>query len=198
MRAAILVLAAVVVVLAVSIVREVERRPDELRETGPRFDIVRLLPDAVKGEWAQYREEGSNRRLQWIVVDRPPPQREEAPHLVIRRDVIGVDGELDPSQGGPVAYPHQLVHHGWFPFLTPEKPGELDRVWIVRGIRRDRLKRGGVEQEAWRVEFLDPALPEEFEAVVAWFDERLPVFGLIQWTRYGETWVFERGGGPGA
>lgn len=194
-RALILVLAAVVVALAVSIVHEVGKRPDALRQTGPRFDIVALLPDSVAGEWAVYREAGSGQMLRWGVTDRPAPLRDEAPHVMLRRDYLGRDGQPDASISPPVTYAHQLVHHGWFPFMAPERPGDLDRVWVVRTIKRATLRRGGRDVQAWRVELLDPALPPDMDTVVAWFDETVPVFGLLQWERHGETWVFTSGSG---
>ena len=198
MRALILVLAAVVVALAVSIVREVEKRPDALRQTGPRFDILALLPDSIAGEGAVYREVGSGQQLRWAVTDRPAPMRDEAPQVTLRRDYIGRDGQPDPAIGPPVTYAHQLVHHGWFPFMAPERPGDLDRVWVVRTIKRATLRRGGTDVEAWRVEFLDPALPPDMDTVVGWFDARVPVFGLLQWERHGETWVYTSGSGRGS
>ena len=196
MRALILLLAAVVVGLAASIVIEVDRRPNEMRQTGPRFDIHALLPDAQAGEYAEYREVSSGERLRWAVVDRPPPLPHEAPQVRLRRDRLGRDGQEEGGPGSSATYMHQLVHHGWFPFMAPEVPAELDRVWIVRAIRRDRLRRRGGDVEAWRVEFLDPALPADMDTVIGWFDARVPVFGLLQFERHGETWVFERGSEP--
>jgi hypothetical protein len=82
--------------------------------------------------------------------------------------------------------------------MAPEVPSELDRVWILRGIRRDRLRRRGGDVTAWRVEFLDPALPPDMDPVVAWYDASVPVFGLLQFERHGETWEFEQGSEMGS
>lgn len=195
MRAAILVLAGVVVALAVSIAIEVNQRPAELRQVGPRFDLHRLVADSVFGETATYREAGSRRVLRYAVVERPATRPEEAPLVRIRRDRLTDRLEPDGLPGDSVVYAHQLVYHGWFPLMAPEVPLEFDRVWVIREIHRDTLRYQGKDLPAWRVEFTDPALPAGSDTVVAWFDPELPVFGLRQWERNGETWVYEAQGG---
>ena len=195
LRALIVLCSALVVALAVMTVLYVDQHSGARRTVGPRFQVSELVQDARPGEFAIYREEASGRRLRFVVVERPETAGLGVPYLVIRRDLLGRDGRPRVEEGASISYEHQIVQHAWFPFLTPEVPTEYDRVWTWREISREPLRRRGKSLPAWRVDLLDPSLPASADTVAAWFDAGVPVYGLLQWRRNNETWVFERGGG---
>ena len=198
MRALIVLCSVAVVALAVMVVTYVSSYSGTRRLVGPKFQVAELVQDARPGEFAIYREESSGRRMKFVVVERPETAGLRAPHLVIRRDLLGRDGQALGQEGASISYEHQVVQHAWFPFLTPEVPTEYDRVWSWREIVRDTYRLRGRAMPAWRVDLLDPSLPDAADTVVAWFDTTVPVYGLLQWRRNNETWVFERGGGGGS
>lgn len=193
MRALILILSAAVVALAVSIVLHVDSRPEVVSRVGPLFYVGRLLNDAVKGEEAVYREKTSQRMTRFTVVDAPRLPPIAVPYKRIRREI------QDPRTGergsDSVTYDHKMTVHGWFPLMAPEVPDALDRVWIVRSIEPDTLQLGTQEWACWRVDLIDPALPEGSDTVVAWLDDSVPVFGLLKWKRGGKTWEYAGGKG---
>jgi len=193
MRALILILSAAVVALAVSIVLHVDRRPEFISRVGPLFYVGGLLSDAGKGEEAVYREKTSQRMARFTVVDAPRLPPMVAPYKRIRRDTQDARAGTDPGTGESITYDHRLTDHGWFPLLAPQVPDALDRVWIVRSIEPTRLPWKGAERVCWRVDLIDPALPEGADTVVAWVDQRVPVFGLLKWKRAGKTWEFVQG-----
>lgn len=194
MRALIVLCSGIVVGLAALIVVYVSEHSGPRRLVGPKFQVAELVQDARPGEFAVYREESSGRRMRFVVVERPETAGLSAPYLVIRRDRLGRDGSPLGEEGASISYEHQIVQHAWFPFLAPEVPTEYDRVWSWREIVREPYRLRGRSMPAWRVDLLDPSLPETADTVVAWFDASVPVYGLLQWRRDNETWVFERGG----
>ena len=193
MRALILILAAAVVGLAVSIVLYMDKRPGFVHRVGPTFQVGSLIADARGGEEATYRETTSLDRLTLKVESAPrlPPFVE--PYKVIRQFLLDPRGRARGDSGAGVAYQHNLTEHGWFPLMAPEVPDALDRVWILRSIRPDKLTLNRREYDCWRVDLIDPALPEGADTVVAWLNDRIPVFGLLKWKRAGQTWEFQRG-----
>ena len=195
MRALIVLCSLVVVVLAAVTLRYVDQHASGRRGEGPRFAIAELVQDAQPGEYAIYREAASGRRVRFVVVERPDTSALGPPYLVIRRDRLGRDGRPLAEAGASISYEHQIVQHAWFPFLSPEVPTEYDRVWSWREISRESLRRRGKSIETWRVDLVDPTLPDAADSVVAWFDTAVPVYGLLQWRRNNETWIFEQGGG---
>jgi hypothetical protein len=74
--------------------------------------------------------------------------------------------------------------------MAPADPDGHDRIWIWEHIRRVRMPWQGKDRDLWRIDLIDPALPEEGGAdhVVAWLDESAPVFGLVRWQRRDRTW----------
>jgi hypothetical protein len=195
MRALILILAAVVVALAVSIVIYIDERPAFVSRSGPFFYLGSLLADAQKGERAVYRESTSHRSIQFTVEDAPDLPPMFVPYKRIRRERHDARGKAPGQVDDAVSYDHRLTDHGWFPLMAPEVPEALDRVWIVRSIRLTTLQINRREYECWRVDLIDPALPEGSDTVVAWLHDSVPVYGLLKWKRGGETWEFQGGSG---
>jgi hypothetical protein len=193
MRALILVLSAAVVALAVSIVLHVEQRQEFLQRTGPLFYVGTLLADAGKGEEAIYREKTSRQLLRYDVEDAPQLPPMVVPYKRIRREFQDAMGQPAHDGRDTVSYNHRLTDHGWFPLTAPEAPDALDRVWIIRSIERDTLEIDRRTYHCWRVDLIDPALPEGSDTVVAWLDETVPVFGLLKWKRGGNTWEYQGG-----
>ena len=201
MRALILLLAAIVVALAVALVIRVDRRSAFVQRFGPVFHIGALVADADGGETAVYREKTSGRVMEFKVEQAPLLSPFSAPYLLIRRILKDPRGLVYEGPTSNVAYEHKLTEHGFLPLMAPEVPDALDRVWIIRSIRPERLVlrenpvAGRQDQvyDCWRVDLIDPALPEGSDTVVAWVDARVPVYGLLKWKRNGETWEFVKG-----
>ncbi len=196
MRALILFLAAAVVGLAVMIVLYMDKRPGFVHRTGPLFYVGGLLSDAEAGEAATYQERTSRRLIDFELKQSPrlPPYAE--PFKLIRRVLRDAQGEIYKGPASAVSYQHKLTDHGWFPLMAPEVPDALDRLWIIRTIKPDRITVNRAEHECWRVDLIDPALPEGSDTVVAWLSEKVPVYGLLKWKRGGETWEFKSGTVP--
>jgi len=193
MRALILLLAASVVTLAVLIVRYVDERPGFVNRTGRLLHVGALLADAEGGEEASYQERTSRRIIEFRVEQAPRLPPIAVPHKLIRRVLKDAMGQVYQAPGSSVSYQHDLTLHGWFPLMAPEAPDALDRVWVIRSIHPDRITVNREDHDCWRVDLIDPALPEGSDTVVAWLSERVPVYGLLKWKRRGETWEF-RGG----
>ena len=154
---------------------------------GQLFDATRLIADAVAGEAATYRDE---RGETWTFkVEMAVPGGTEQPPRIrvwsVRRDTTG-----NPLPGGTQVYDHLPSRHGLYPLMAPADPEGYDRVWVWDRIRRASVPWQGEPRELWRVDLIDPALPETGGAdhVVAWLDESVPVFGLVRWQRRGRTW----------
>lgn len=190
MRAAILGLSALIVVLAVSVVMEINSRAGAGARRGIRFEVGLMLADAEVGESAVYREQGGRRRrLSYAIAADWPAAVKRVPTKEIQ--VRLTDPRVPPEHARQVSYEHRLTDHFWFPLMEPRHPEELDRVWILRSIRRDELLVGDEMRPCWRVDLVDPALPEDAEHVIAWMDETVPVFGLLRWQRNNTVWELE-------
>lgn len=198
MRALILLLSVIVVALAASIVSYADKRPDVQRRQGKTLPVQALLGDAFPGEEVVYREETSLRRMVFRVEQTPAPAMMQAPHIVIKRLVQDRYGRLYDDPGAVLTYKHKITRHGWFPLTAPEDPDALDRIWVIRSIRPDKIRVRQKERDCWRVDLIDPALPPEADTVVAWLDPKVPVFGLLKWKRLDETWMLEQAKGGGS
>ncbi len=186
MRALILLLSLVVVTLAVLILLA---KPEPVT-VGPTFDAARLLGDARVGEEATYRDE-QGRTLTLRTESVVPGGPDSSPWVRIRMTRRDKQGRILP--GGQAVYDHYPAKHGLFPLVAAADPQGLDRLWVWTRIRRSSLTWQGQAREAWRFDLIDPALPAKGgeDHVVAWLDETVPVFGLVQWQRRDETWVLE-------
>lgn len=199
MRALILILAAAVVALAISIVHFVDGRSASLHRVGEPFHIGGLIANARGGESAWYREQTSGRVAEYRVVQSPEAPLFSVPFKQIRRRLFDAKGHAYEGPSGATTYAHSLTEHGFLPLTAPEVPDALDRVWILRSIRPDQLTlhksatSAGETYACWRVDLIDPALPEGQDTVVAWVTTEVPVYGLLKWKRGGETWAFTRG-----
>jgi hypothetical protein len=191
MRALILILSGLAVAFAVSIVLHVGERPGFVNRFGPLFPVGSLLADAQAGERAAYREASSGRRVQYTVVQAPRLPPIAVPYKTIRRELRDAGGQPFPGAARDAVYSHRLTDHGWFPLMAPEAPEAFDRVWVVAAIRRETISWNRQERPCWRVDCIDPALPEGSDTVVAWIDVSVPVFGLLKYKRAGETWEYE-------
>jgi hypothetical protein len=145
-----------------------------------------MLFDGMPGEEAVYRDEDGN-QLVWRLEQRlRQPPRED--RFLIRRRLLDRTNQPMGAHAN-VAYEHSVTNHGWYPLMDPEEPEGRDRVWIWARIQEAKLSFRGKERACWRVDFVDPALPEGADGVQAWFLEEAPVFGIIQWQRQDRTWV---------
>ena len=189
MRALILLFSAVVLILAALIVYPslADGAGDSAPSAGRLFDATRLIADAAAGETATYRDEHGE-TWTFKVESAVPGGTERPPRIRIwstRRDRSG-----NPLPGGTHVYDHLPTRHGLYPLMAPADPDGYDRIWIWDRIRRASLPWQGASRELWRIDLIDPALPEVGDAdhVVAWLDEAVPVFGLVRWQRRDRTW----------
>jgi hypothetical protein len=190
MRAAILGLSALIVLLSASIVVEITARASAGTRRGMRFDAARMLADARVGEQVVYREQGGRRRrLAYAVTAEWPETIKRVPTKEI--EVLLSDPREPADRARRAVYEHRLTDHFWFPLMEPRAPEELDRVWILRAIRRDDVLVGNETRACWRVDLIDPALPEDAEHVTAWMDTSVPVFGMLKWKRGETVWELE-------
>jgi hypothetical protein len=183
LRALILLLSAIVVGLAASILLA-DTTPED---RGPVFYPSRGISDALPGEHARYRDE-SGLLLTWSVPAVVPSGADRPPHVQIQQKLQDRTGRELPEGSG--LYEHRPTRHGFVPLMAPSDPRGFDRVWIWDRIRRERITWKGREREVWRIDFIDPALPAEagVDHVVVWMDEAAPVFGILRWQRAGRTW----------
>jgi hypothetical protein len=183
MRLVILLEACLILGLAGAILFQGNRAP-AAEPTGEVFLFNRFLGDAVPGEKASYRtdvgetvdftvgpvDRGGPTGLPWVNVSRA------------MRDAMGI-----PIQEPVADYNHFFYKHGIFPFLTPGEPNALDRVWVMRRIRRAEIDWGGKKLRCWRVECIDPGLKPSEDAIEVWLHEDVPVYGILRWQRQGRT-----------
>lgn len=187
MRALILVLSALVVALAVPVLRHVgggasEGKPGELLHLGL------LIANARPGEEATYRDQDGN-TLIWSVEARLPAPVASQERIVVRRRLLDNLGRPMDPRWADLAYEHDSARHGWFPLMAPQDPGGLDRLWVWARMRRDVRVIRGKERACWRIDAVDPGLTEGADEVLCWFDEDAPVYGLVEWHRAGRTWT---------
>ena len=190
MRAAILGLSALIVMLSISIVIEISGRASPGGRKGLKFAVGRMLKDARQGEQAVYREAGGRGRyLTYTVMDEWSATIKRVPTKQI--EVTLRDPRQAPERAQHALYEHRVTDHFWFPLMAPSAPDAKDRVWILRSITRDEILLGDRIRACWRIDLIDPALPEDAEAVVAWMDETVPVFGLLKWQRRNTVWELD-------
>ena len=190
MRALILLLSAVVVALAASIILYMGSRHSQPK-IGDVFELHQLLANAERGEVAHYRDETTGRGMTWRVRAKIVQGMNSEPLIRLHRHMTDRLGQTLSGPDATAVYDHRVSVHGWFPLSAPTMPGQLERVWIVRGIRRDTLRWNGRERSCWRVDFIDPSLSANKDTVVGWYHTEAPVFGLLKWKRLDATWVLE-------
>lgn len=195
MRALILILSLVVVALTVPVLVHAggsARGPS----LGQRFLVGSLLRDAQEGEEVTYRDqEGSF--LVWRVEKVFSSAERGSDRLLIRQRRLDRSGRLVDPAWGEIAYEHDLARHGWLPLMAPEEPDGLDRLWVWARIRQEPREVSGKERLCWRVDALDPALPDGRAEVQAWFHTDVPVFGIVAWQRDGVLWTLVGSRRPG-
>jgi len=186
LRILILVLCVSVVFLAVLVL--VDARGRRAAHAAVRFLPAALLYDAQEGEEAAYRDAEGN-GLVWTVLKRLASEQRGQERLVIRRRLLDRTGNLMDPRWGEVAYEHDFALHKYYPLMAPHEPDGLDRRWVWSQILQEPRTLRGKEALCWRVDFLDPALPQGDHEVRAWFHADVAVFGLVEWHHYGRTWT---------
>jgi hypothetical protein len=185
MRALILLESLIVLALAAAILFHTSS-PSSAGQ-GERFLASSLLMDAMPGESVLYAaDDGTSLEFTIGPVNR---EGKRGPVFSITRTFR--DALRNTPEGGIVSYAHVLAEHGFFPLMSPEAPGDVDRVWILRRIARDDLSIRNRTIRCWRLELFDPALPADSDLVQAWYEEKVPVFGLVQWQRGKRKWTLE-------
>ena len=187
MRVLILLLSALVVALAIPVLKHAgggarEGRPGEMLRLGL------LIANAQAGEEAIYRDQDGN-TLIWTVEGRAPAPVASQERPIVRRRLLDKLGRPVDPRWTDLTYEHDSARHGWFPLMAPQDPQGLDRLWVWARIRRDVRVVRGKERPCWRIDAVDPALQEGADEVLCWFDEQAPVFGLVEWHRAGRTWT---------
>lgn len=193
MRVLILVLAAVVVALAVSIVTFVQDRDERGPRLGPLMNLDNMIANARASESVDYREATSFRQMQYRIEQAPTLPESVTPWKFIRRVLRDARSQTYENAATGVGYRHNIGTHGWFPLMAPQSPEALDRVWVIRAIHQDKITVMSHDWDCWRVDCIDPALPAGEDTVVVWMSEQIPVFGILKWKRAGETWEATRG-----
>jgi hypothetical protein len=186
MRALILLESAVVVALALGILLRGPAREAQ----ADVFRADRLLFDAQPGERADFR--GDDGLTLSYVLQQVERRGGGAPVFRLQTEQRDPSGPL----AGPTGYAHVLAQHGLFPLLTPGHPDANDRLWIWRRIRRETISWAGAPLPVWRMDCIDPALPADQDAVVVYFHEGAPLFGILRWTRNGRTYDLVTGWKP--
>jgi hypothetical protein len=151
-----------------------------------RFAAVRFLGDAVPGETATYRIDEGQGTVEFRVTraDRGGPLG--PPKIEVDRAWRDASGAQVPEP--QTAYTHFPHVHGLMPFLTPEDPGAVDRVWVLKRIRRVTVPWQGKALRCWQVDCIDPALPADGAAVDVLMHEDAPVYGVLRWERAGHVY----------
>jgi hypothetical protein len=184
MRLLILLESLLIIGLAAAILLQGGRGP-AAEPSGEVFAFNAFLGDAMPGEKATYRTD-LGETIDFVVgpVDRGGPTGLPWASVTrAMRDAAGI------SIQEPVAeYHHFFYKHGILPFLTPGEPDALDRVWVVRRIRRAELDWRGRKLRCWRVECIDPGLRPTEDAIEVWLHEEVPVYGILRWQRQGRTY----------
>jgi len=193
MRVLILILAAVVVALAVLIVTFVQERDELGPRLGPLMNLENMIANARASEEVEYREATSFRQMSYRVEQAPHLPPFATPWKFIRRTLRDARSQTYEDAATGVGYRHDIGAHGWFPLMAPEVPDALDRVWVIRAIHQDKITVMSREWDCWRVDCIDPALPDGEDTVVVWMNEQIPVYGILKWKRAGETWEVTRG-----
>jgi hypothetical protein len=180
MRVLILLLSAVVLALAVSILLHTGAEA----QGGQVFTLGRLISDGREGEEAVYSD-GEGNTLAWSIAKQIPGGPDRPPFAEILRVLKDRSGTVLAKD----SYRHMVTVHGVFPLMAPQDPTGYDRCWVWTRLRREAIDWRGKTREAWRFDLIDPALPSDSDTVVAWMDEEVPVFGIVRWQRGGRTWT---------
>ena len=186
MRALLLIESVVVILLAALIVFWSGGAP-AAAPPGDVFPALRFLPDALPGEHVTYGVDGGRSTLEYDVdkVD-PGDPRAGPPKISIRRTLR--DAQRRPVLDSAPTYTHLPHLHGMFPLLAQDAPGAFDRTWVWTRITRDKIPWHGQTLRCWRVDAIDPALPDDADAVQVWMHEDVPVFGILKWSRGGHVY----------
>jgi hypothetical protein len=193
MRVTILILSGAVVLLAASIVNFVQAREEEGPRLGPLMNLDHMIANARASEEVEYREATSYRQMHFRVEQAPHLPPFATPWKFIRRVLKDARSRTYENAATGVGYRHDVGTHGWFPLMAPQAPDALDRVWVIRAIHQDKITVMSREWDCWRVDCIDPALPDGKDTVVVWMHEQIPVYGILKWKRAGETWEATRG-----
>jgi hypothetical protein len=150
------------------------------------FRADRLILDAKPGEAADFRGDDGVVLAHKLMGSKSGggPLGGSPLHYILTSQ-RGPTGEIP---GTAVQYEHDVARHGLFPCLTPAHPDADDRLWIWRRLRRETIAFRGERLSAWRMDCIDPALPPGQEAVVVWFHEDAPLFGIVRFARNGRTY----------
>jgi hypothetical protein len=180
MRALLLLESAVVILLAALIFWG--GRTHAAAPLADWFPAESFLLDALPGEHVAYSVDGGRSTVEYFVdkVDRGNPAS-GPPKFSIRRGLL--DAQRRPTLDPAPTYTHLPHLHGLFPLLAQDAPGGLDRTWVWTRITRDRIAWHGTSLRCWRVDAIDPALPDNASAVQVWMHEAVPVFGILKWSR---------------
>jgi hypothetical protein len=181
MRLLILFESLLVIALAVAILTH-------RRTVGTTVDVFtadRLLLDAKPGEEAAFRGDDGVVLAYRLAATKVGAVTGGGPiHYIesVQRDPLG------DVPGTAAQYEHRVARHGLFPLLTPSHPNADDRLWVWRRLTRETVPWRGRPLSTWRMDCIDPALPPGQDAVVVWFHEDAPLFGIVRWTRNGRTY----------
>jgi hypothetical protein len=182
MRALILLESLVVVGLALAILL---RGPAELAEA-EGFLAEKMILDTLRpDERVTYRRD-DGALLEFRVDGQVHREGTGPPRIPIRRTFLAAPGAA-PDPDAPL-YVHRPEVHGLFPFLAADDPTALDRVWIWRRVTRAEIQVGDRRTPCWRVDCIDPALPEGSDAVAVWMDPAVPLYGILRFERQGHAY----------
>jgi hypothetical protein len=185
MRALLLLESAVVLLLAALILWP--RAAPAQGAVGDYFLGDRFLLDALPNERVRYRIDDGRSTLEYAIdkVDRGNPLT-GPPRIQIRRALTDAQGR--PAPDPTPTYTHLPHVHGLFPLVAQDAPGAYDRTWVWTRIARATIPWRGTTLRCWRIDAIDPALPEDADAVQVWMHEDVPVFGILKWTRGGHVY----------
>jgi hypothetical protein len=151
------------------------------------FPAERFLVDAFPSERVRYRVDDGRSILEYGIdmADRGNPLT-GPPKFLIHRYLYDAQGRAVPDPAA--TYTHLPHLHGLFPLVAQDAYNEYDRTWIWTRIVRVTIPWRGATLRCWRVDAIDPALPEDADAVQVWMHEDVPVFGILKWTRGGHVY----------
>ena len=141
-----------------------------------------FLLNAVPGEKVTYGVDGGRSTVEYFIdkVERGG-QLAGPPKFSIHRTLY--DAQRRPIPDSAPTYTHLPHVHGLFPLMAQDAPGGYDRLWVWTRITRDKIAWHGRTLRCWRVDAIDPALPDNADAVQVWMHEDVPVFGILKWSR---------------
>ena len=154
---------------------------------GDYFPGERFLLDALPGERIRYRVDDGRAVLEYgiDIADRGNPLT-GPPKFRIHRALFHAQGHPVPDPWP--SYTHLPHLHGLFPLVAQDAPGALDRTWVWTRITRVTVPWRGTTLRCWRIDAIDPALPDDADVVQVWMHEDVPVYGILKWTRSGHVY----------